>query len=78
MKLTLPYLLVAVNLALGSAAYAESTPSSYDGDSSDAATVASSVCLTIKMATFMWVVVSVGRLIKMLAALVLSIATPIR
>ncbi|HCM1332560.1 TPA: OmpA family protein [Vibrio parahaemolyticus] len=43
MKLTLPYLLVAVNLALGSAAYAESTPSSYDGDSSDAATAASSV-----------------------------------
>ncbi|WP_229603625.1 OmpA family protein [Vibrio parahaemolyticus] len=43
MKLTLPYLLVAVNLALGSAAYAESTSPSYDGDSSDAATVASSV-----------------------------------
>nr|WP_274616235.1 hypothetical protein [Vibrio parahaemolyticus] len=30
-------------MALGSAAYAESTPSSYDGDSSDAATAASSV-----------------------------------
>ncbi|EJG0649754.1 OmpA family protein [Vibrio parahaemolyticus] len=41
MKLTLPYLLVAVNLALGSAAYAESPPS-FDEDTSDTATAASS------------------------------------
>ncbi len=35
MKLTLPYLLIAVNLVLGSTAYALPTPS-YDGNSSDA------------------------------------------
>lgn len=38
MKLTLPYLLIAVNLALGSTAYAEPSPPSYDEGSSDAAT----------------------------------------
>ncbi|MFL1022878.1 OmpA family protein [Vibrio parahaemolyticus] len=42
MKLILPYLLVAVNLPLGSAAYAESTSLSFDIGSSDVATAASS------------------------------------
>ncbi|WP_407547324.1 hypothetical protein [Vibrio parahaemolyticus] len=42
MKLTLPYLLVAVNLALGSAAYAESPPS-FDEDTSDTALLRNSI-----------------------------------